>query len=195
MQEPKTCKGCMFIAVPHDDPPCDGCWTNPNKPNYTTRAQTLEAVPTSLPSQCGGCQWPWKENGCCQETTGVPDTAPTQRPVTSVQPRGLRYNTGKRRFDLLPPDALASLADILTIGAKKYAERNWELGMPYSDALGSLERHLMAWKAGEDLDPESGQSHLAHIATNAIFLLTWELRGVGADDRVKCGLPAAPANT
>jgi hypothetical protein len=106
--------------------------------------------------------------------------------------RGLRYNSGKRRWDLLPPDSLAVVADVLTIGSRKYAERNWELGMPFKDAMGSLERHYMAWKAGEDLDPESGLHHLAHVACNALFLLTWVLRGKGTDDRVHCGLPDAP---
>jgi hypothetical protein len=117
----------------------------------------------------------------------------TPRPKTEVPTRGLRYNKGKRRFDLIPPDALAVLADVLTVGSEKYAERNWEAGMPYKDALGSLERHLQAWKAGEDNDPESGLPHLAHVMCNAMFILTWQLRDIGEDDRVKVRMPDAPS--
>ncbi len=117
----------------------------------------------------------------------------TSRPKTEVPTRGLRYNKGKRRYDLLPPDALAVLTDVLTVGAEKYAERNWEAGMPYKDALGSLERHLQAWKAGEDNDKESGLPHLAHVMCNAMFLLTWQLRNLGEDDRVKVRMPDAPS--
>lgn len=117
----------------------------------------------------------------------------TPRPKTEVPTRGLRYNKGKRRFDLIPPDALAVLADVLTVGSEKYAERNWEAGMPYKDALGSLERHLQDWKAGEDNDKESGLSHLAHVMCNAMFLLTWQLRNLGEDDRVKVRMPDAPS--
>lgn len=113
----------------------------------------------------------------------------TERPKDEVPTRGLRYNKGKRRYDLLPPDAMAMLADLLTKGAEKYAERNWELGMPYSDALGSLERHLQDWKASINNDDESGMNHMVHVMCNAMFLLTWQMRGVGQDDRVKVRMP------
>lgn len=108
---------------------------------------------------------------------------------TDEPTRGLRYNKGKRRYDLLPPDTMALLADLLTRGAEKYAERNWEFGMPYSDALGSLERHLMDWKAGVDADDETKMSHMIHVMCNAMFLATWQARKVGTDDRQKVTMP------
>ncbi|WNV48160.1 hypothetical protein Ql52_gp024 [Caulobacter phage Quill_5.2] len=102
---------------------------------------------------------------------------------------GLRFNNGKRRFDLIPPDGLAALADLFTIGSRKYAERNWELGMKYSNVFASLERHYQAWKSGEDRDEETGQLHMVHVCWNAMVLAVYQLRGVGEDDRVKVKMP------
>lgn len=84
--------------------------------------------------------------------------------------KGLRFNEGKIRLDLLPPFAIQEVAKVFTMGANKYAERNWERGMAWSKVLASLERHILAYKQGEDYDPESGQLHAAHITANALFL-------------------------
>lgn len=96
---------------------------------------------------------------------------------------GLRYDEGKERVDLLPPDALMELGKVYGAGSVKYAARNWEKGMPWSKVLGPLMRHLFKWMKGETIDPEDGQLHIAKVAWNAIALLTYELRGIGLDDR------------
>ena len=46
-------------------------------------------------------------------------------------------------------------------------------------------RHLNAWRDGEDLDPESGLSHIAHIATSCNILLDAAACGTLQDDRNK----------
>jgi hypothetical protein len=102
---------------------------------------------------------------------------------------GLRFNAGKRRFDLIPPDAMAALADLFTIGAQKYAERNWEKGMKYSNVIASLDRHWNDFKAGIERDPETGCLHITHVVWNAMALLTFKLRGIGIDDRQKIKMP------
>ncbi len=99
--------------------------------------------------------------------------------------KGLRYNAGKVRMDLVPPDALKALAEVYTKGAEKYAARNWEKGLDWSECYGSLLRHANAWNTGEDRDEESGQLHMAHVAWNAMALLTFALRGIGEDSRNK----------
>jgi hypothetical protein len=65
---------------------------------------------------------------------------------------------------------------VLEYGARKYAPDGWK-GVPdararYADAL---LRHFSAWLDGERADPESGLPHAAHVATNALFLLWFEL--------------------
>lgn len=95
---------------------------------------------------------------------------------------GLRYDEGKSRVDLLPGDALIELGKLYGYGCKKYSERNWERGMPWSKALGPLLRHLFKWMMGAKADEESGLSHMVHVAWNALALVTYELRKIGADD-------------
>lgn len=101
--------------------------------------------------------------------------------------RGLRYNDGKLRMDLIPPEVRIMLAQVLSYGAQKYTERNWELGMPYSEMLASLYRHLSAWEMGQMYDYESGLPHLWHVMFNVAALAVYEERGIGEefDDRVQ----------
>ena len=87
------------------------------------------------------------------------------------QPNGLRYNSGKPRFDLLPPIALEKISEVLTFGATKYSEWNWAEGFKHTDVIASLQRHINAYMRGEDIDPETGLSHLAHAGCNIMFLL------------------------
>ena len=96
---------------------------------------------------------------------------------------GVKFDDGKPRYDLLPPEGLAAVSEILGIGAKKYAARNWEQGMDWSRPFGAAMRHLWAWWAGENLDRDTGKSHLWHAACNIFFLIAYEARGIGQDDR------------
>lgn len=96
---------------------------------------------------------------------------------------GVRFNEGKTRHDLVPAFAQEQYAQVLTKGALKYAERNWEKGMPWSKILASLERHLYAIKRGEDYDPETGLLHSAHVMCNAAFLTEYYKIYPQGDDR------------
>lgn len=98
---------------------------------------------------------------------------------------GVKFDADKVRMELLPPELLESTAKVLAFGAKKYSERNWELGMKWSRPFGAMMRHMWAWWKGEDKDPETGYSHLAHAACCIAFLVSYESRGIGEDDRPK----------
>lgn len=97
---------------------------------------------------------------------------------------GLRFNEGKNRLDLLPVKAMDELSKILTVGAQKYAERNWERGMSWSSVLASLKRHLKAYEDGEDYDRETSCLHIAHVLCNASFLTEYYHIFPEGDDRV-----------
>ena len=99
-------------------------------------------------------------------------------------PVGLRFDDGKNKLHLIPPDALWALGEVFTRGALKYADRNWEKGMPWSTVEGCMYRHFLKYQLGEDIDEETGCSHLAHVAWNAMVLLAYQLRGMDEfDDR------------
>lgn len=97
---------------------------------------------------------------------------------------GTKHDTGKARWDLVPWDAVGAFVDVLTLGAAKYTDRNWEKGIQYSRLFAATQRHLIAWWEGQDTDPESGRSHLAHAVCNGLFLLAFVRRGrTELDDR------------
>jgi hypothetical protein len=108
------------------------------------------------------------------------------RPELVPEPSGfVRADRGKPRLDLVPPEAIIGLADVLTFGADKYAPRNWELGGAWGRSYASAMRHLMAFWSGEDIDPETGLPHIDHALTNIVFLSTYQKRNIGTDDRHK----------
>ena len=87
------------------------------------------------------------------------------------------------RPELLPVEALEEIAKVLAFGARKYEANNWRKGFKWMRTFGALLRHLYAWARGEDNDPETGLSHLAHAGCNVLFLLTFVLTKTGEDDR------------
>ncbi len=91
----------------------------------------------------------------------------------------------KLRFDLIPPESLVGLAEVLTYGSIKYEDRNWEKGFKYSRVYAALMRHMTAWFMGEDVDSESHLSHLDHAAFCVAVLKTFTERGTGTDDRIR----------
>jgi hypothetical protein len=107
------------------------------------------------------------------------------RPNDDINKGGVKFDDGKNRLDLLPHEFIFGVGQVLTHGAKKYAARNWELGMDWSRPFGGAMRHLWKWWSGERLDPDSGLPHLWHAACNLAFLCAYEERRVGNDDRPK----------
>lgn len=104
----------------------------------------------------------------------------------ALQPEGAgrKDDSGKLRFELLPPDAIEQIVFILTKGAEKYASRNWEKGLSYGRVYGALQRHLSEFWKGNDVDKEWQAHHLAHAGCCVLFLLSYELRQMKEfDDR------------
>jgi hypothetical protein len=96
---------------------------------------------------------------------------------------GVKFDQGKPEMDLLPREALVEIAKGFGFGAVKYGRFNWRNGLKWSRVYSALNRHLAAWNAGEDFDPESGLNHLAHAGCNLMFLLTYLEEHPELDDR------------
>lgn len=103
--------------------------------------------------------------------------------TTATIGEGIKHDTGKLRYDLIPADALEELAKVYTMGAKKYGDRNWEKGMDWSRLFGAMLRHSWSWFRGEKFDQQDGQHHLSSVAWCALALMSYEMRKVGKDDR------------
>jgi hypothetical protein len=101
----------------------------------------------------------------------------------------LKFDQDKLPLNLLSTEAMNQTAAVLKFGAQKYAEHNWRKGFAWSRPLAAAMRHLTAFNDGEDRDPESGLSHLAHAACCIMFLLEFEKTHPELDDRYKPTVP------
>jgi hypothetical protein len=105
-------------------------------------------------------------------------------PENKPEPKALHYSTGKPGVDQIPADVMMELGEVYTYGEQKYARNNWTSGTDWHEFNGSILRHLYRWMNGEEIDPESGCSHLAHVIWNAVTLRYYEKHGLGKDDRL-----------
>jgi hypothetical protein len=96
---------------------------------------------------------------------------------------GIKFDGGKDPWHLAPWESFRAIVIIMAFGAKKYGDRNWEAGMDWSRLYSATLRHITAWWMGEAADPETGYSHLWHAGCCICFLIAYEIRGIGRDDR------------
>ena len=99
---------------------------------------------------------------------------------------GRKYDGEKPQLYLLPPQSITEVGKVLTFGAKKYDAHNWrkvdDLQNRYSSAA---LRHIFAHMDGEELDEETGYSHLAHAMCCLLFKLEDELLGESEEERTR----------
>lgn len=81
---------------------------------------------------------------------------------------GARRDTqsGKGRYDLLPPLAVRRLAGVYQRGADKYGDRNYEKGIPLTRYIDSALRHTF-----QLLEGNVDEDHAAQAAWNLLSLI------------------------
>jgi len=90
----------------------------------------------------------------------------------------------KRQYQHTPVQVLNEIADSLSEGADKYGTYNWRFErLHYSDYYSSTLRHLLAWYSGEDIDQESGLSHITKAIAGLVVLRDAMLNDSVVDDR------------
>lgn len=96
----------------------------------------------------------------------------------------------KPQLQLIPACFSEELARVMQNGKEKYGERNWITGdgVSLQTYLGAILRHTNKIISGEDIDPESGLEHAAHIAASCAIILDAKQCGKLKDDRIlpKC---------
>ena len=97
----------------------------------------------------------------------------------------VKHDQDKPRPSLFPVRAFFAIVEVMEIGARKYSADNWRKAPHWSRYYNALQRHLWAMWGGEDRDDETGKLHLAHAGCCLIFLLTYQLLGIGNDDRYR----------
>lgn len=89
---------------------------------------------------------------------------------------------------LVPLSAMAYTAQGLAEGAKKYGAFNYrDTDVESQVYIGAALRHIMAFSDGEDIDPESGNPHLAHAMASLAILIDTIESGRTIDTRPTAG--------
>jgi Domain of unknown function (DUF5664) len=79
---------------------------------------------------------------------------------------------------------LAEIGVAMLEGAAKYGRHNYRAaGVRASIYYDGTMRHLMAWWEGEDIDPDSGLSHITKAITSLVVLRDAMIQGMCTDDR------------
>lgn len=95
-----------------------------------------------------------------------------------------RYGDSKVPLWIVPVRAIILCAKVLWHGAVKYGPFNWRKEpISYTTYMAAIQRHLFAWYDGEEIDPESGLPHMAHVMSNAALFLDAQTCGQAIDDR------------
>ena len=87
---------------------------------------------------------------------------------------GMKFDSGKPDYSLVPFGALDEVVKVLTHGANKYDRFNWEKVEDIRYQAAAL-RHISAYMQGEKYDPETGINHLAHAVCSLLFLTQFDL--------------------
>lgn len=93
---------------------------------------------------------------------------------------GAKLDAGKNRLGLVLLDfarALEAVGAVGTFGANKYTDHGW-IDVPDGEAryTDAMLRHLMKEATGERIDPDTGLSHAAAVAWNALARLDLQIR-------------------
>lgn len=124
------------------------------------------------------------------ESCGLKYREHYQEHCPAIMPLAAHKSEGKPLLGDIDPEFEIAIGHVLAASVGKYPNDadgmpNWWKGGSYRGFAASTKRHLDKWLMGEDYDEESDLPHLWHAATDIMFLLSWQQRGVGADDRLR----------
>ena len=97
----------------------------------------------------------------------------------------MKWDSDKEPLAWIPAECMQGIAKVLAYGAAKYEKDNWRRGIPMSRYISAALRHIHAWNSGEDLDPESGMSHIDHAVCGLMFVQWYIKHRPECDDRYK----------
>ena len=95
----------------------------------------------------------------------------------------------KAPMNAVPNTALVELYAVMGAGAHMYGAFNFrDSKIDAMTYISAIRRHFMLWEDGEDLDSETGRSHLAHIMACCSLALDAMHTGMFVDNRSKTGV-------
>jgi len=81
----------------------------------------------------------------------------------------IKADSGKRRYDLVPIEAIEGIAEIFTYGSRKYDDNNWKKSEHPDRYYAAACRHLAEIRKGNYIDPESNCFHIDHALTSLVM--------------------------
>lgn len=152
---------------------CDGRLIPTTYHSHNERTPAMEGVPYFRREEIA-------------EATPTRKTSVTGAPVTG-NPKDSIGDT-KPDLSLVPPALMIHVAKVMELGAVKYGPYNWRDNKVRCRVyLAAAMRHLQQYLDREDVDPESGQPHIAHAASCCGILLDALATDSLIDDRPKAG--------
>lgn len=98
---------------------------------------------------------------------------------------GRKDDQEKPDLSLLPREFLEEVAKAFMHGEKKYGRYNYRAGLNWHRLIAAAMRHITAFNEGENMDVESGHSHLGHAGACIAMLLVYQQNTLGKDTRYK----------
>lgn len=122
----------------------------------------------------------------CVEGSSAAWSSPPAPEPTITKPTNPKDAIGVRKVPMsaVPAGVLMDLALALLEGAAKYGRHNYRaMGVRSSVYYDAAVGHLMDWWEGEDVDPDSGLSHVTKAIASLVVLRDAMLQNKLTDDR------------
>lgn len=102
--------------------------------------------------------------------------------------------TRKAPMSTVSAAVMAELGVAMLEGAAKYGRHNYRaVGVRASVYYDATLRHLFSWWEGEDIDPDSGMSHITKAIASLAVLRDAMIQGMLTDDRAPSSAAFYPA--
>lgn len=113
-------------------------------------------------------------------------TNPHAKPTNPKDIVGIR----KTPFSVIPWTVLSEVGVGMLEGACKYGRHNYrEMGVRASVYFDATMRHLVSWWEGEDIDTDSGLSHITKAICSLVVLRDAMIQNKFEDDRAPSSIP------
>ena len=168
--------------------------------SHTLWKEQLFAVEEPVEVEEGGDRCDFTDRGV-RDPSGLPDAVqvePTFMERVGLDPRVAKDSNpkdavgiGKAYRSVIPLGVLWELGIAMLEGSLKYGRHNYrKAGVRASVYYDATSRHLDAWWEGEDIDPDSGLSHITKAIASLTVLRDAMQQDMWTDDR-----PPRPKNS
>ncbi len=98
---------------------------------------------------------------------------------------GARKEIKLEDYSAIPVWPMDEIARVFghAIQSGKYERNNWRKGFAWSWSIAAVFRHIQRWRRGERKDKETKLHPLAHAVAHLLFLMEYDYRDLGTDDR------------